>query len=181
MDQLAAKRYAKALLQIALEKDELNQYYDQVSLVKLYFDQNDDLLGVMCHPSITYDEKMQILENIFKNLVCDDIMGLFSVILKKNREDEILSILDSFIKMTDYHFKRVTAVVSSAITLSDDQINNIKANLSEKLKKQVEIKSEIDQSLIGGLKIVVDGMVFDASVKHRIETIKRELLQAQLV
>ena len=181
MDQLTAKRYAKALFQIALEKNEIGAYCDQIKAVYDIFGTDESLLKIICHPGLIGSHKMRLLESAFKGRIADDILGFFAVILRKNRESELMGILQAFMDMAWAHNHQVTATITSAVPLSESQIYDIRTKLSQKIDKQVDVVSEIDPSLIAGLTIRVDGRFIDASVKRQLDNMKKSMLQAQLV
>lgn len=180
MAKLISNRYATALFELALELKKLDKFNNEVEFVYNSIINDSKFIGVLNHPQVGSDEKMSMLENIFKGNVSDEILGLFSVILRKNREAEITEILSLFLdKVKDYK-GIVTAYVYSAAPLKDEQIDSIKQKLSQKLNKQVIIQTEICKDLIGGIKINVDGHVIDASIKKQIENLKKQLLNVQL-
>ena len=65
--------------------------------------------------------------------------------------------------------------IYSVIELNEDQISRIEQVISKKLDKKVELKNEINSSLIGGVKVVINDMVFDGSITNRIESLKNSL------
>ena len=108
-------------------------------------------------------------------------MGLLVLIIRKNREEYILDILNSFLNRIKEYKGIVTATVITAVALSNEQINLIKAKLTNSLKKQVQIETQIDQSIIGGLIIRVGDSILDASIGGKLQSLKASLYDSQLV
>lgn len=181
MAKLVANRYAQALFSIALEEDKLSQYESEVRLMRDVFVMDKEFLAVINHPQVTINEKISIMENSFKDTVADDIISLFALVFRKNREADIMDILEQFLAKSKEHRGVVTADVVSAIALNEQQINQIQNNLSKKLGKQVEIQTSVDKTLIGGLRIHVDGRIIDNTISYQILDLKKILLDMQFV
>lgn len=180
MAGIAAKRYAEALFQLAVENDCVEKYSDEIKLISDTLALDDDILKVINNPEISSEIKMGIFEKAFSKYVSNDVLGLIAVIFRKNREKELLNILDIFLsKVIDYK-GIVYATVESAVPLKSEKINQIKQKLSEKLNKQVEIEVKTVPELIGGIRISVCGHVIDNTVKKQIENIKKALLEIRL-
>lgn len=180
MAGLIAKRYAEALFQLALENDCVDKYSEEIKFIHDTLAGEGEILKVIDDPEISSEIKMSILENAFKEYVSNDVLGLLSVIFVKNREKELINILDSFLsKVIDYK-GIVYAIVESAVPLKSEKLNEIKQKLSKKLNKQVEVEVKTVPELIGGIRISVCGYVIDNTVKNRIENIKKALLEIKL-
>jgi ATP synthase F1 delta subunit len=132
------------------------------------------------HPDVPSDEKLDVFEKIFKGKISEEFLSLFSLVLRKNREGELCNILKAFMQRVLKYKKITTAYVSSAKALSNEQLLSIKEKLSANLNKQVNIEAITDESLIGGVKIAVDGHVYDATVKKSLNDLKESLLNIQL-
>lgn len=180
MAQLIANRYANALFELALESGKLDLIEDEVRLVIETLNSDENFIAVLNHPQITGKEKNDILESAFKGKISDEIMGLFSVVMRKNREAEISDILNAFIKKAEDHKGIETAFVTSAAPLSEQQISSIKDKLSQNLNKQIYIQADVDESLLGGIRVRVAGHVVDGSIKKQLDDLKKQLLNVHL-
>lgn len=180
MAKLISRRYADALFELALERNQIDQFNEEVKMVYGSITEDKEFCSILNHPQITSEEKMSMLENVFKGKVSDDIIGLFHLVLRKNREAELTEILSVFIDKVR-QFKRITtAYVASAKALSDNQLNEIKEKLSQNLNKQVNIEASVEPELIGGVRIMVDGHVIDGTIKKQINELKKKLADLQL-
>ncbi len=180
MAQLAAGRYANALFDLALESSKLDVFEEEIKLVLDTMKNDEKFLLVLNHPQISGEEKMDILEKAFKGRISNEIMGLFSVALRKNREAQIVDMLQIFVKKAEKYKGIETAFVISATPLSDKQIESIKEKLSKNLNKRIFIQAEVDESLLGGVCIKVAGHIIDGSIKRQIDDLKKQLLNIHL-
>ncbi len=175
MAKLVSKQYAKAIFELAVEKNSVDNYYDQADFLHSSLKDNEQLQKTILHPQITSADKLQLLESIFKQSVCDDFFGLFEVLLRKNREEEILNVLEDFLGSVQEYRGSAVATVQSAIPLSENQIQRITGSLEKALGKKVEIVSQVLPQLIGGLRISCAGHILDASVKKQFDDMKKLL------
>lgn len=180
MAELIAKRYAAALFDIALEKNSIDKYFDDVELICETIEGDAEFDAVMKHPQISGEEKLSVLTTAFKGKVEDDIIGLFSVAFRKNREAQLFDILNAFIDKVKEHKGIVTANVVSAKALSEKQLAEIKQKLESGMNKQVIIESSVDPSLIGGVKITVCGKLIDNTVRRHLDELKTKLNEVKI-
>lgn len=180
MAKLICRRYADALFELALERNQIDLFDEEVKMIYGSITKDKEFCGILNHPQITGEEKMSMLENIFKGKVSDDILGLFHLVLRKNREAELIGILSVFTEKVRVYKRITTAYVASAKPLSDNQLNEIKLKLSQNLNKQVIIETSIEPELIGGVRILVDGHVIDGTIKKQINELKKQLVNIQL-
>ncbi len=181
MAKLIARRYANALFELAQEKNQIDRFDEEVKVVYGSIINNEEFRVVLNHPQISIEEKSAMLKKIFGQSVCEDILGLLQLVLRKNREAELIEILSIFIDKVR-EFKRITtAYVFSAKPLNENQLKEIKVKLSQNLNKQVNIEASVDPELIGGVRILVDGHVIDGTVKKQISELKKRLADIQLV
>ncbi len=180
MAQLIEKRYARALFELAISENSLDQMEQEAKLMLEAFKCDNEFVSVITHPQVTFSEKISLIESIFKGNVSDDLIGLFYVMFKKNREAQALSVLEQFLKNVMEHKRIVIAEIFSAIELTENQIRQISEKLSKNLNKTVEAVVNVDPTLIGGLRILVDGHIIDNSIKAQLEAMKKSLLELQL-
>ncbi|WP_317366436.1 F0F1 ATP synthase subunit delta [uncultured Tyzzerella sp.] len=176
MAKLISKRYAVALFELAKETDKVDLFNSEIELIYNSIKNDKEFLTVLNHPRISGGEKFNLFQNIYKNNISEEILGLISIVVKKNRETEILEILEEFLELVRDYKGITTAYVFSAIALSDEQLTKIKENLSKNLNKEIIIEASVKPELIGGLLINVDGKVIDNSIKRNLDDIKKSLI-----
>ncbi len=174
MAELVAKRYSNALFEIAKEENKVELLLTEVQGIINILNDNEEFISVINHPHITSEDKGRLLKDTFENKVDSNIIGLFEVVLNKNREEEIPAILENFVSLAREYQKITTATITSAVALSASQIEKIVEKISASLGKKVEYVTVVDESLIGGLKISVDGKVFENSVSKTFTDLKKD-------
>ncbi len=181
MAKLVSKVYSEALFDMLKETDKLDVVYDEVKAVYEIFKTNIELEDFLTSPKISKEEKISSLENIFKNNISVELMGLMVSVIEKGRQNKFKLIFEEFINQVK-EFKNIgVAYVTSAIELDDNKKEQIEKKLLETSKyNKMEMNFNIDTSIIGGLIIRINDRVLDSSVKKRLYNIKRELLNIKL-
>ena len=178
MAQLSA-RYATALFDLAMESRVPGEYLEQAVFLRDTLS-GEECLRIIEHPQIPAAQKIAFLENAFKGNIHDDLLGFLHMAISKNRESFIVPGLNLFIHRMDEYFGKVKANVASATALHEDQVAALRAMLSKKLGKQVEISVQVDPALIGGFSIHTDGYFIDRTIKKRLNDLKISLKRGTL-
>ena len=169
----ATIRYAKALFQLAVEQDTLEQSYQDMVLLDAACTENKELLLLLKSPIVKTDKKLKILEEIFGTKINKVIMSFINIITTKKREGLLALMASSFIALYKKHNKIGTATVISATPLDKalraEMISFIKKNGD----KNVELTEKIDESIIGGAIIRMGDKQLDASVSREISELRQ--------
>lgn len=181
MAKLVSKTYGDALFELALEKEDIPQMKEEVLSVKQIFEENEELLKLLNHPKIMGEEKIQIIEKIFKGKVSDDMTGFLTIIVGKGRYNEILDIFTYIERRIKEYEKIGVAKVSTPMKLTKKQKDAIVKRLLEITEyESFEVEYTIDKSLIGGMVIRIDDRVVDSSIKTKLANMAKALNQIQL-
>ena len=176
MAKLVSKTYGDALFELALENNQLDLMLDEVKALIVAIEQNEDLTKLMNHPKIIKEEKIQIIEDIFKDKVSAELVGLMRMIVEKGHYNEMISVFEYFVDCVKEHKNIGTAYVTSATTLSDEQKKAVEKRLLETTKYvEFEMHFDEDATLIGGMRIRIGDRVVDSSIKNKLNDLTREL------
>lgn len=184
MAKLISKTYGDALFELALEEDVMDTLFEEVKFVKDVLIENDGLLKLLNNPRIAKDEKLKVIENVFRGRISDHLTGFLSLIVSKGRHNELLGtagIFEYFIKIVKDYKGIGIAYVTSAVELRQEQ----KKDLEEKLLsstpyKAFEVHYNVQKELIGGMVIRIGDRVVDSSIKTKLESMTRDLMKVQL-
>lgn len=181
MAKLVSKTYGDALFELALEENKIDSLQEEVEVVLVALDENQDLSKLMNHPKVSKEEKVALVENIFKGRVSMELSGLMYMLTEKGRFAEITSVLTYFLDRVKEHKNIGTAYVSTAIELSDEQKKAVEKRLLETTKYvEFEMHYSVDTDLIGGMVIRIGDRVVDSSIKTKLYDLTRELSNIQL-
>ncbi|MBO5372173.1 MAG: F0F1 ATP synthase subunit delta [Lachnospiraceae bacterium] len=181
MAKLVSKTYGDALFDIAAEENRMDEFFEEAAGVLTVLKENAELSKLMNHPKIVKEEKIQIIENIFKGKICDEIVGLLRMIVDKGRFGELEAVLEYFIERVKESKNIGTAFVTTPMALSEVQKKQIVDKLIATTKYvEFEMHYDIDAALIGGMVIRIGDRVVDSSVKTKLYDLSRELSKIQL-
>ena len=137
MAKLAAEVYGEALFDLAVESNNVDTLADQIKTAELAFAENPEFLELLTHPKITKEEKLSVVEAVFKGRVDDAVTGLLTVIVEKGRCGEIPAVFALFLDKVREYRKIGVASVVSATELSAEQ----KKRIEDKLLSQTKYES----------------------------------------
>ena len=181
MAKLVSKTYGDALFEVAQEENKLDEFLEEVKTVQEILNENDELFKLMNHPKIVKEEKIKVLENIFKERISDELTGLMCLIVTKDHFQEMNSVFQYFIDQVKEYKNIGTAKVVSAVKLTEEQKDAVKKRLLETTKYvEFEMYYDVDPTLIGGMTIRIGDRVVDSSIKTKLHELTRELSQVQI-
>lgn len=180
MEKIIARRYGEALFAVAKEKGLIEEIKVDVQELLDLLQQDDQLLQYMNHPKIKREDKQETIEKMFKDQLSHDMIGLLFILLKKNRQDHLVPVLEYYLEEYKVYNKLSTVYVRSAVTLSDEQKSKLKEKIETSRDEKVDMEFDLDESLIGGLVIRIGDQVIDNSVRGKLDDLTRSLRQLQL-
>ncbi len=181
MAKLVSKTYGEALFQVAVEQGKLDSFIEEITAIQEILIKNPDLNALMNHPKLTKDEKKEVINNIFDTKIDKEILGFFDLVITKDRYQDVNSILMYFIEKAKLEKGIGTAKITSAVTLSEEQKQQILNKLLETTTYQkMDMTYCVDNSLIGGMVLRIGDRVVDSSIKTKLDNMQKELLTIRL-
>jgi F-type H+-transporting ATPase subunit delta len=173
-----AKRYAKALMDIAVETNQVETVKKDVDLLKVATTGELDL--VLKSPIIRQDKKQAIFSAIFEGKVSQLTSMFFSLLFEKGREIVLPEILDAF----NAAYRKMKGIeileLTTAVAVSDE----VKASIVENFKKMpeynantFEVKEKLDESILGGFLAQIGDKLYDASIRNDLQAIKKQFVE----
>jgi F-type H+-transporting ATPase subunit delta len=176
---LVAHRYAKALLQIGIKDNSLQDLHSDLGSVIGLVESNHDLERLCLHPLIPPSRKAAVFDEILRIAGAGEtIRRFFVVVSKAARLDLIYRLGDAFSDLFEDHMGIVRAEVTSAQPLTEGQWKALSESFSKRTGKKMHFTHQHDPGLLGGLKVQVGSTVYDASLKGRLDMLRGRLLSA---
>ena len=170
-----ASRYAKSLLDLAITQGKLDRVLEDV----VAFDratQNRDFALLLKSPLVKSDKKERIFDAIFQGKIDPLTNSFLHIIIRKGRESQLAEIAHEFINQYR-EIKGISIVnVVSAEPLSEETLSSIRRKLldSKLTRGNIQFNTSVDRNLIGGLVISFEDKLYDASVKHQLEQLRKQ-------
>lgn len=178
LENKAASRYAKSLIDLSNEQNALEEIKNDMVLLDQVIDQNPELEAILKNPIVPLDKKAGILENVFGAKVNPVTKAFLNLVVKKGRSEIVFGTAKAFVQQYNVIKGIVTAEVSSATELTDANRTEIVAIVKKEVgAKEVVIKEKINDKLIGGFILKVGDKQFDASIANGLNKLKKEFAQ----
>ena len=173
-EKRVANRYAKALFDLAVEKNILEIIKADSELIYNVCQQNHEFILMLRSPIIKESKKLLILKRIFEKYLNDMSFKFLIIITRNRRENLIKDISEQFI----YIYKKFKNILSANIATAVEIDSEIRENIIGLLKKQtnakIELSEDVNEELIGGFVLSFDNKQYDASVLRQIKNLHRE-------
>jgi F-type H+-transporting ATPase subunit delta len=171
-------RYATSLIETAIEKNKLDKISSDMILLLDALNDSRELKLTLENPVIRPELKEKILKEIFSSKFDSDSLNFLSFVIEKRRENLLDSIADRFLELRDEHLGITGVLVTTAFKVEEDQIEKLQKRLEEILGKKVRLSLLLDDSLVGGFIAKAGDTMYNASVKHQLELLKKQFLNS---
>ncbi len=170
---IVATRYAKSLLQLAVEKAQLEKVYADMIQVQNICESNKDFIGFLNSPIINTDKKLAVIKEIFTAHISEMSLGFLKVLTNKRREMYIGDIAKSFITQYKEYKNILTAVITSASGIDATVKAKVLELVKQTTKGEVELVEKVDKDLIGGFVLRIGDKQIDASVSRKLNELRK--------
>ncbi len=167
--------YANAFFALAEENNKLNIYFDDVLAIKKVFMENKELLSLLTNYLLNEEERIAIIDKVFAFLNEENSRNFLKVIMSNHKLNYVEDIMDCFHDLYNNKFHIEKGIIYSSIKLNEDQISKIEKAFYAKKKQKVQLENKIDESLIGGIKVIIKDHIYDGSIKNQLESLKSTL------
>lgn len=164
--------YAEALFSLAMDFHAEEETLSALHLIRDAFANEPQALALAASPSIPKSERLQVLEKAFAASVPQHVMGYLHVLCSNGHIRAFADSVKDYEELYNSARKLSTAYVTSAVALNDDEKDQLRMKLEKKLGRTIHLECAVDETLLGGLVVQVDGKVIDGSLKHRLHEIK---------
>lgn len=168
-----ASRYSRSLLQLAIERGELEQVFSDMKLIAKICKENKDLTILLRSPIIKTDKKRAILHEIFGSHIGKTSFAFIDIITGKRREYFLEKIAEEFTSQYKENNKITTATVTTTMKLDSSLREKILALVRDKTKQEVELIERVDEKLIGGFILRIGDTQIDSSIQRKLNDLRK--------
>lgn len=174
--QTVARRYAMALADVAIERREEREVQNELGQWAKMIEAHPQLKEVFANPTIIYDHKRKLLEDLIARTdVRETTSSFLRVLLKNQRLSQLRDIVDRFGLVLDERGGLVAAHVTTARPLPEDLRNSLHETLVAATGRKVRLSFTTDESMIGGLVARIGSTIFDGSVQSQLDRLANEM------
>ncbi|MDO8716199.1 MAG: ATP synthase F1 subunit delta [Dehalococcoidales bacterium] len=168
-----ARRYARAVFNIAVEKQELDRWESDLSRI-VGLRENSDLVTLLKSPRMRFNDKSKLLSECLGE-VSPSALKLVYLLVTRDRLNLVADISEEYQRLLDSHRGIEPAVVITAVPLDDKTKSGLVKHLETIVGKKVIAQYEVDPGIIGGVVVRTGGKLLDYSTRSRLMALKEEL------
>ncbi len=169
-----SRRYSKALFSISSKDNSEQETYNEISNLLEIFKSNDLFFKLFLSPLLSSKSQLKLVSSLFSNTdkkkikVSKNLLAFLKVLAKNGRLKILLSSLYGFQNLVKSMHKEININLTTAFPISDDNVNKIKSILLKKTDKKINIISNVDKKIIGGIILQSGSSLIDASIRNKI-------------
>ena len=168
-----AERYATALFDLARERSSLDRVNADLESLRAMIGESADLRRVIGSPVLTREQQGQAVEALAERAGFDDLTRRFlGVVAEHRRLFALPAVIDAFQAMVAEHRGEVTAEMTSAVPLTEEQLGAVREALGRYVGRAVKLVTNVDPGLLGGLVVRVGSRMVDASLRRRLQQLE---------
>lgn len=176
MAEARARRYAKAVFELASEKRDLDGWAKRLEAVRALLE-NAEARRVLFNPAIPSVQRVEIAGDLAQGLG-KEAANLARMVVATGRADLIGGIVEAYTELADVAAGRVRATATTAVELEPGDSERLARELSERLGKEVRLEVKVDPAIIGGMVLQIGDRLVDASLATRLQQLRRRLATA---
>jgi ATP synthase F1 delta subunit len=170
--------YGKALFEAAKDVNKVEQILEEMNAVSAIFQQEPDFCEFFNTPVLSGPEKKKVIEKVFEGRISDELYHFLLILIDKRRTASFNRIAKEYQKLIDQEQGISAGTILSVEPLTDVQLNSFEEKTGSLLKKNVKLANKIEPSILGGVKIFVEGKVIDASIRKQLQDLEGRIKQA---
>jgi len=169
-------RYATALFELARDAKQIDTVSASLGKLKATLADSEDFRRLVTSPLVSREDAVKAIDATSAALALDDLTKKFVGVLATNRRlGQLNAVIRAFNLLASAHKGEITAIVTSAHPLDDDQIAALKAKLKAELTRNVALDLNVDPSILGGLIVKVGSRQVDSSIRTKLNTLAKAM------
>ncbi|MBN2572669.1 MAG: ATP synthase F1 subunit delta [Ignavibacteriales bacterium] len=174
-DYTISTRYARALVNESISKNNLDRIYSDINFIEATFYVSQEFKSIYLSPTIGKEKKIDIISKTLSKAVATEVLQFLVLLIKKNREKYILSILKRIKELRNEFLGYSGVSVRSQVPLLEKQKNEVSAIIQNFTKQKIQINYIEDKKILGGFVIQIGDKIIDGSVKNQLNKLKNKL------
>ncbi|MGN0709181.1 MAG: ATP synthase F1 subunit delta [Anaerovoracaceae bacterium] len=167
--------YARAMYDVADEMGRVEEIKADMITIQHIFERSKTFTRILENPGISNIKKKEMVKNVLGKSTYKEIVSLIDILIDKGRFSLYDQIVSQYSQIVDQKDKVCAGVIYSAIRLNTHDKNSFEREIGKMLGKKVSLYNMVDRDLIGGVKILVDGKIIDASLQSNLEKMADEI------
>ena len=179
-DETVARNYAETLFELASRNESIQEYGDALGMVAGLLEDDSRFRTFVETPRIDDETKKDVIRKVFRDKAPIQVINFVLITIDKRRQTLLREISAEYLLLLDDHLGREHVEVTVARPLDDTTENVVSERLSKMLGKQAIPHIRVKPEILGGLIVRTGDMIYDGSVRRRLEDLRRRLLTARI-
>ncbi len=175
--QEIAEVYARSLFEVANEHDVLDEIHEQLGEFADELEQNRDLQVFFFSPYFSSEEKSDGISKVIDG-ADERFVRFLELLAERHRMPVLMRIRREFDSMYAEERRLLPVTITSAVELDKNTVNRIGKRIEEQTGKRIELATNVDPDVIGGLSMQVGNLIMDATIRSRLERLRKEVARA---
>lgn len=167
--------YGTALIEAARERGKEQKILEDGFGVVECIEKEPDLESFIKYPGISAEEKKTVLKAIFGDKVCTEFMNFLYVLVDKRRAGRLKQIMKTYRHLLEEEEGVLYGTVFSVEKLSEERLAEVEKQTSDLMQAKVKLTNEIDEKLMAGIKVIVEGKIIDATYRRRFNEMASQM------
>jgi F-type H+-transporting ATPase subunit delta len=173
----AAKRYAKAVYEVAAAEGRVDEWQERLQTLEELFS-IDEVESVLDNPVIPSQRRVEVVDVLDEGRLGTEARNLGKLLVESGRPDLVHDVREEFEELADEEAGRVRATITTAVELSDEERRRLTGSLSDRLGRELRSQWQVDPSILGGVILQLGDRLIDASLRGRLDQLRRRLAGA---
>ncbi len=174
-DTVVAKRYAKALFELASQAGIIAEAEAGLKLVADTVKQDDDVLKVLSSPNIALEKKAELVNQVFGGNVPELVVNTLQLLVSRGRQAIIADTYEAFMKIAGEALRQAHATVYSAKQLTDEELADVSKQFGQLAGKTIIATQVVAPELLGGVQVRIGDRLYDGSLSGKLERLEKSL------
>jgi F-type H+-transporting ATPase subunit delta len=172
-----ASVYSRSLFEVGKENDKLDTIKDELDQFADALDENRELQVYFFSPYFSSAEKKEGIGKVIEN-GDEHFVRFLELLAERHRLPALFRIRREFDRLWAEENKQLPVTITSAVELDKDTVKDLGKKIEDQTGQQIDLTANVDPDLIGGLRMQVGNMVYDATIRGRLEKLRREVARA---
>lgn len=169
-----ARVYAKALLDLALERGQLEEVKADMDHIGKLIKASREFELLLKSPVVKSDKKIAVFKEVFASKISELTLEFLQIVAGHGREGSLAAIVQSYTNQYQAHKGIAAAVVTTAIELREQELNGLREKLAGLTGKEIELENKVTADIIGGMILRVGDRQYNGSIAAELESLRRE-------
>ncbi len=172
-----ARVYTDALFEVATGKDELDSIHDQLDEFTDAMHESNDMRVFLFSPYFSSADKREAIRGAISG-ASEEFVNFLELLIEKHRMPAIFRIRSRFDELWAEAKKRLEVTLTSAVELDKKVVDQVAKEVERQTDREIDVETQVDPDILGGIVLRVGNMVLDASLRSKLEKLRREVASA---